>query len=80
MKRISIQDLKAQLSGAVAEAEAGATIIITRHHEPVARLGPAGADYLHRGALVGRQRLRPAIKKGTNGRYLTLLAEDRGGR
>jgi len=80
MKRISIQDLKAQLSGVVAEAEAGATIVVTRHNEPVARLGPAGADHLHRGPLVGRQRLRPAIKKGTNGRYLTLLAEDRGGR
>jgi len=80
MKRISIQDLKAQLSGAVAEAEAGETIVITRHREPVARLGPAGAEYLHRGAMVGRQRLRPAIKNGTNGRYLRLLAEDRGGR
>ena len=80
MKRMSIQDLKARLSGAIAEAEAGATIVITRHHEPVARLGPAGIEHLHRGALVGRQRLRPAIKKGTSGRYLTRLAEDRGGR
>jgi antitoxin (DNA-binding transcriptional repressor) of toxin-antitoxin stability system len=80
MKRISIQDLKAQLSSAVAEAEAGATLVITRHREPVAQLGPAGTDHLHRGRLVGRQRLRPALKKGTGGRYLTLLAEDRGGR
>ena len=77
MKRISIQDLKAQLSGAVAEAEAGATIVITRHNELVAWLGPVGTDHLHRGARVGRQRLQPAIKKGTNGRYLTLLGEDR---
>ena len=77
---MSIQDLKAQLSGAVAAAEAGATIVITRHNEAVARLGPVGAASLHRGARVGAERLRPAIKRGTNGRYLTVLAEDRGQR
>ena len=41
MKRISIQDLKARLSAAVAEAESGSTIVITRHNEPVAHLGPS---------------------------------------
>lgn len=79
MKQISIQDLKARLSGAVAEAEAGETIVITRHNEPVACLGPAGPRHLHRGMAVGG-RLRPAIKRGTSGRYLTVLSEDRGDR
>jgi prevent-host-death family protein len=41
MKKISIQDLKAQLSAAIAEAESGETILITRHNEPVALLAPA---------------------------------------
>ena len=36
MKRISIQALKARLSAAVAEAESGETIVITRHQAPVA--------------------------------------------
>lgn len=80
MKQISIQDLKASLSGAIAEAESGQTIIVTRHNEPVARLGPAGAAHVHRGKSVGTGRLRPAIKRGTNGRYLTVLGEDRGNR
>jgi prevent-host-death family protein len=80
MTRISIQDLKARLSSAVAEAEGGRTILITRHNEPVARLGPARPQHVHRGANAGTGRLRPAVKRGTKGRYLAVLAEDRGDR
>ena len=80
MKRMSIQDLKAQLSAAVAEAQAGATIVITRHREPVAQLCPARPPSVHRGALVGTARLRPALRRGTKGRYLAVLKEDRGNR
>ena len=79
MKQVSIQDLKARLSAAVAEAESGRTIVVTRHNEPVAQLGPAGLNHVHRGSNVGRP-LKPAIKGGTRGRYLTVLVEDRGGR
>lgn len=83
MIRISVQDLKAQLSGAIAQAEAGDTLIITRHKEPVAHLGPARPAHVHRGRRVGTGRLRPAIKggiKGPTGRYLASLMEDRGDR
>jgi prevent-host-death family protein len=80
MKRISIQDLKAQLSSAVAEAQGGSTILITRHNEPVARLSPAHPTHVRRGDRVGTGRLRPALKRGTQGRYLTVLMNDRGAR
>jgi prevent-host-death family protein len=80
MKRISIQALKAQLSAAVAEAQAGRSILITRHNEPVARLGPAQPHHVHRGSKAGTGRLRPALKRGTKGRYLAVLMEDRGDR
>ena len=80
MKQISIQDLKASLSAVVAEAESGRTIIITRHNEAVAQLGPAHPAYVHRGEAVGTGRLKPALKRGTRGRYLTVLLEDRGDR
>ena len=80
MKRISIQALKSRLSSAVAEAEAGATIVVTRHNQPVAQLGPARSEHVHRGKPVGEVRLKPAIKQGTGGRALTLLLEDRGNR
>ena len=80
MKKVSIQNLKATLSGAVAEAEAGRTILITRHNEPVAQLGPARTAAVHRGARVGAGRLGPAVGRGTKGRYLAVLLEDRGER
>ncbi|MGH9657317.1 MAG: type II toxin-antitoxin system Phd/YefM family antitoxin [Bryobacteraceae bacterium] len=80
MKRISIQDLKARLSAAVAEAQSGGTIIITRHNAPVAQLIPARSEHLHRGSRVGTGPLKPAVKRGTKGRYLAVLLEDRGQR
>lgn len=78
MKKVSIQDLKAGLSAAVAEAQAGRTIVITRHNEPVAQLGPARTEHLHYGTEVGGGRIRPALKRGTKGRYIAVLLEDRG--
>ena len=80
IKKVSIQDLKATLSVAVAEAEAGTTILITRHNTPVAQLGPAATQYVRRGARAGRGRLTPAVSRATEGQYLDVLAEDRGGR
>jgi prevent-host-death family protein len=80
MKQISIQDLKARLSSAVAEAESGTTIVITRHNEPVAQLGPARRAVAHHGRSVGIGRLKPALRRATKGRYLAVLMEDRGER
>lgn len=80
MKRISIQDLKAGLSGAVAEAESGTTILITRHNDPVAQLSPARPVHVHRGARMGTSGIVPAVRRGTGGRYLAVLLEDRDGR
>ena len=80
MKRVSVKDLKAHLSAAVEEARAGRTIVVTRHNEPVAQLGPARTDHLHRGGRVGAGAVRPALKRATRGRYLSVLLEDRGER
>ena len=80
MKLVSIQDLKARLSAMVAEAESGDTIIMTRHNAPVAQLSPARTEPVHRGKNVGSGRIRAAVKRGTNGRYLEVLLEDRGNR
>ena len=80
MKMVSIKDLKAKLSAMVAEAESGDTIIITRHNAPVAQLSPARTESVHRGKNVGRGRIRAAVKRGTKGRYLEVLLEDRGNR
>jgi prevent-host-death family protein len=80
MPEISVQDLKARLSSAIAEAEAGEVLVITRHREPVALLGPATVAGVRRGRQVGRGRLVPAVKGGTGGRALAILLDDRGDR
>ena len=80
MRQISIQDLKATLSAAVARAEAGDTIVITRHNEPVAKLVPAGPQHVHRGKDVGTRVMRPALKPGARIPYLETLSDDRGDR
>jgi prevent-host-death family protein len=81
MKEVSIQTLKATLSSVVADAEAGATIVITRHSDAVAVLGPVRAAHVHRGRLVGTGRLKPALKPGMfKGKVLDVLLEDRGDR
>ena len=80
MKRVSIQDLKARLSAVIAEVESGATILVTRHSEPVAQLNPPRTQEIHHGTRVGAGRLRPAVTRGTKGRYLAVLSEDRGSR
>jgi prevent-host-death family protein len=80
MKLVSIQDLKARLSATVAEAEAGDTIIITRHNAPVAQLSPARTESVHYGKNVGTSPIRAALKRGTKGRYLEVLLEDRANR
>ena len=80
MKKVSIQDLKATLSATIAEAEAGATILITRHGDPVAAVGPARAAGLHRGRLVGRARLSSAIRGARPIPYRQVLDDDRGER
>ena len=80
MKQISIQDLKLRLSAAISEAASGNTIIITKHNEPVAKLGPAHSHHVHRGKDWGRGGLKAAIKRGTRIPYLNVLLEDRGNR
>ena len=80
MKRISIQDLKAGLSAAVADAESGTTIVITRHNQPVAQLGPPAQPHVRQGSSRGRRGILPALRRGTRGRYLAILIEDRSGR
>lgn len=81
MKQISIQDLKATLSAAVAEAEAGQTIVITRHNTAVARLTQAVPPTVHHGVRESRRAgIRPAIERGKKIPYLEVLLEDRGNR
>jgi antitoxin (DNA-binding transcriptional repressor) of toxin-antitoxin stability system len=64
MKSVSIKELKAVLSAAVADAEAGRTIVVTRHGKPVAQFGPVRAASVHAGERAGLARIEPALKRG----------------
>lgn len=79
MKEISIQDLKGRISAAIAEAETGVTIVITRHRRPVAKLSPAVAAHVHVGKRFGRAKLQSVSKANSGGRYLEVLLDDRRG-
>jgi prevent-host-death family protein len=77
MKRVSMQELKSNLSELVDAAAGGEQIWITRHRRLVARLAPAEPPQVHRGARFGKASLRSALKRGTGGRSLAILEEDR---
>ncbi len=77
MKRISIQDLKSGLSAAIAEAEGGRTVLVTRHNRVVARLSPATPWKNADGGVPLREPLVPLLRRATRGRYLRVLMDDR---
>lgn len=79
MKEISIQDLKSKLSAAIAAAESGHIIVITRHNRPVARLAPADVPHVHVGKNLRSSHLKPLLKQASRGRYLSVLLDDRRG-
>jgi len=80
MRHVSIKDLKAALAAVVAEAEAGHSIIVTRHNRPVAVIGPTRSANVRRGAAVGLPGLRPAVRLKAEGRVRAVLADDRNDR
>jgi len=79
MKKVSIQELKKNLSSLVDEAAAGRSILITRHRRPVAFLSSADLQHLHIGKRFGKAKLEPLLSRATRERYLVVLAEDRRG-
>lgn len=79
MKKVSIQDFKQHLSEYVTAAESGDEVILTRHNRPVATLSSSELRHLRVGRRAGRGSLRPAVAKGTGGRALEILLEDRYG-
>lgn len=79
MKKVSLQDLKRNLSAIVSEAARGTTVVITKHQRPVAFLSAADLHHLHLGRDFGKASLKPHLKRATRGRYLEVLAEDRRG-
>jgi antitoxin (DNA-binding transcriptional repressor) of toxin-antitoxin stability system len=78
MKRISMNELKQDLSLYIGEAAEGADIVITKLNKPIAKLSRPGTERLHQGTRFGNASLKPAIKGKTAGRYLEIFQDDRG--
>jgi antitoxin (DNA-binding transcriptional repressor) of toxin-antitoxin stability system len=76
MKSVSKYGLKQELASVIAEAEAGTEILIAKHYKPAARLTLPGTKHLHAGSKFGRGRLKPAVKRKTDGRYLQILEDE----
>lgn len=77
MKTVSIQELKANLSGYLDAAASGEAIVITKHRRPVARLVAAENRHLWVGSRVGRVRIRPVLDKPLPASAWKLIEEDR---
>jgi prevent-host-death family protein len=79
VKTVPLQDLKRRLSGLVSAAEAGETIVVTRHGRAVAVLSSAAERHLVVGPRAGKDSLEPLFARpATKGRYLAALDADRG--
>ncbi len=80
MASISTQTLKQTLSEVLRRVAKGEWITVLRHGRAIARLGPADEPGLHVGSRYDSDvEIRPLGRKLTNGAYLSVLADDRGG-
>lgn len=89
LRELGIRELKNTASAVIGEVEAGATVVVTRHGRPVARVVPAA----HPAAIVGlledgvaqwsgqRPRLPEPIRlSGTGATAAEIVIADRGPR
>lgn len=72
-----LNELKKHLSDYAERAAAGEIIHITRFNRPYIVLAPDRDASLHWGELAGKSAIKPVLKKGSRGRWLKFLAEDR---
>ena len=78
MESVPIHELKRRLSQLIAAAEAGETLLVTRHKRVVARIVPP-EEHLHVGRRFGSGSIQPLLHGVTRGRYLEVIADDRRG-
>jgi prevent-host-death family protein len=80
MTNVSIQELKQNLSAYLARAEAGESVVVTRHGRPAVRLVAAAATEVVVGPGFGKTKLRKVVPDQLGSEVLRVLAEDRNDR
>lgn len=78
MNSVPIHQLRQSLAQVIAAAEAGETMLITRHKRIVARIVPP-EPHLHIGSRFGDGAILPLLQGATRGRYLDVISDDRRG-
>jgi prevent-host-death family protein len=77
MEKVPVHELKENLSAYLARAEAGESLVVTRHGRPVVRISAIATPHVQVGSRVGQLVLKPVIRGGLGGRALEILREDR---
>jgi prevent-host-death family protein len=77
MTDVSIQELKQNLSAYLARAEAGESLIVTRHGRPLVRITAATEPRVVVGPGFGKTKLRQVVRERVGDLALRMLDEDR---
>lgn len=77
MKRVSLKDLKQNLSTWVEIAHQGNPVEVMKYNQPFVMLVPWNPSELHIGSKVGKVQLTPCLENATHGKWAKYLEEDR---
>lgn len=80
MADVSIQDLKRNLSAYLARAEAGESLVVTRHGRPVVRIAAFTQPQVVVGPRFGKTHLTQVVRERLGDVALRHLDEDRSDR
>jgi len=80
MKKVTLKDLKQDLSLWTSRASKGEMIQITRYNKPYVYISAGSSGFMHVGTKVGLENLEidaSITKEASKGNWLKILQEDR---
>lgn len=77
MRKVSLKDLKQNLSAWVEIAHLGEPVEVMKYNQPFVMIVPWNPSELHVGSQVGKAHLKPCLKNATQGKWAAYLDEDR---
>ena len=77
MKRVSLKDLKQNLSSWVEIAHQGDVVEVMKHNRPFVMITPWALPHVRVGSKVGQGQLESCLENATQGKWERYLNEDR---
>ena len=77
MKRVSLKELKQNLSSWVEVAHNGDPVEVLKYNRPFVTIVPWNPSRVRIGSKAGRSQLKPCLENATRGRWQKILNEDR---